>query len=414
MSQSVVVFDSVWKKFRTGEGHNSLRDLIPSLARRAFHRVRSEELRDREFWALKDVSFEVKPGEALGIIGPNGAGKSTALKLLTRILKPTRGRAEVRGRTGALIEVAAGFHPDLTGRENVYLQGAILGMKRAEIARKFDEIVSFTGMAADFIETPVKRYSSGMNARLGFAIAAHVSPDVLIVDEVLSVGDMDFQRRCSERMIALKHEGVAIVVVSHNLSAIRGLCERTLLLRKGAVDHLGPTDVTLERYIALAAPKPGEVGPAAGPLQVRSVEIPPGRDSMRLHPGDVVTVRLRAAREKIPAECILVTVITEHQTGVIAYCSNRRVTLEDRRHDADRVDLVIELALYLARGTYRLGFGLLDPSTQTHTWANRGIVVGVDEMLSLTGIAHIPTTITIEPVDASVPLAAGAEVPSVR
>jgi lipopolysaccharide transport system ATP-binding protein len=186
---SAIVFDRVWKKYRRGERHDSLRDLLPAAVLRLLRpRRQASELQTEEFWALKDVSFEVGPGEALGIIGPNGAGKSTVLKLLTRILKPTLGACRVTGRVGALIEVAAGFHPDLTGRENIYLQGAILGMKRGEIARKLDEIVAFSGIE-DFIDTPVKRYSSGMNARLGFSIAAHVDPEVLLIDEVLAVGD---------------------------------------------------------------------------------------------------------------------------------------------------------------------------------------------------------------------------------
>ncbi len=164
-----------------------------------FRQSTPPDLEAEEFWALRDVSFEVRRGEAIGIIGPNGAGKSTTLKLLNRILRPTKGSCWLRGRVGALIEVAAGFHPDLTGRENVFLQGAIMGMRRAEIATKLDEIVEFAGVA-EFVDTPVKRYSSGMNARLGFSIAAHLEPDVLIIDEVLSVGDAAFQRRCMERM----------------------------------------------------------------------------------------------------------------------------------------------------------------------------------------------------------------------
>src|SRR5213082_2142763 len=197
---SAVVFEGIWKKFRRGERHDSLRDLVPALARGLARRRRPLDLAEQEFWAVRDVSFEVGAGEALGIIGPNGAGKSTILKLLTKILRPTRGRVEMRGRVGALIEVAAGFHPDLTGRENVFLQGAVMGMKRAEIQMRFDEIVDFAGVS-EFIDTPVKRYSSGMNARLGFSIAAHLMPDVLIIDEVLSVGDMAFQERCFERML---------------------------------------------------------------------------------------------------------------------------------------------------------------------------------------------------------------------
>src|SRR5260221_8811415 len=229
---TAIVFDRVWKKFRRGERHDSLRDLLPATARRLFRRQRESELEDQEFWALQDVSFEVRAGEALGIIGRNGAGKSTILKLLTRILKPTRGTRSLSGRTGALIEVAAGFHPDLTGRENVYLQGAIMGMRRAEIAAHFDEIVSFADLER-FIDTPVKRYSSGMNARLGFSIAAHLSPDVLLIDEVLSVGDMAFQEKCRARMQQFRASGGAIVFVSHHLPAGAQLCSQVVLLEAG-------------------------------------------------------------------------------------------------------------------------------------------------------------------------------------
>jgi lipopolysaccharide transport system ATP-binding protein len=199
MARGHVRFERIWKKFRRGVLHDSLRDLVPALSRGLLRGRRRGGLGEREFWALRDVSFEVRPGQALGIIGPNGAGKSTVLKLLTRILRPTAGCARVEGRVGALIEIAAGFHPDLSGRENVYLQGAMMGMRRREIARKFDAIVEFAELAP-FIDTQVKRYSSGMNARLGFAIAAHLDPDVLIIDEVLAVGDYAFQRRAFGRI----------------------------------------------------------------------------------------------------------------------------------------------------------------------------------------------------------------------
>ena len=233
MSQSAIVFDRVWKKFRKGERHDSMRDAITALAKRPFtRRGAAEALDDQEFWALRDVSFEIQPGEALGIIGPNGAGKSTVLKLLTRILKPTLGTSRVRGRVGALIEIAAGFHPDLTGRENLFLQGAILGMPRAEVARKLDDMVEFSGIR-DFIDTPVKRYSSGMNARLGFAVAAHVNPDVLLIDEVLAVGDFAFQQKCHARLQEFRRSGAAIAFVSHNMQAIVSLCDKALLLRPG-------------------------------------------------------------------------------------------------------------------------------------------------------------------------------------
>jgi lipopolysaccharide transport system ATP-binding protein len=249
-SEPAVVFDGVWKKFRRGERADSLRDLIPAVTRRIVRgRPAADELEDGsgDFWALRDVSFEVRPGEALGIIGPNGAGKSTVLKLLTKILKPTRGTSRVYGRTGALIEVAAGFHADLTGRENIYLQGAILGMKRSEIARTMDDIIDFADLG-DFIDTPVKRFSSGMSARLGFSIAAHLDPDVLIIDEVLSVGDMAFQQRCLDRMKLFKSRGVAIVFVSHNLQQVASLCDRGIFLHR-EVKAQGPVQDALAAYV---------------------------------------------------------------------------------------------------------------------------------------------------------------------
>ncbi len=252
MANPRVVFDGVWKKYRRGERHDSLRDLIPSAVKGLLRRRRADgdvPADARDFWAVRDVSFQVGPGEALGIIGQNGAGKSTILKLLTRILRPTRGSCAVSGRTGALIEVAAGFHPDLTGRENVYLQGAIMGMRRAEIARHFDEIVAFAEIEP-FIDTPVKRYSSGMHARLGFSIAAHLEPEVLLIDEVLSVGDKAFQDKCRDRMRRFRSEGVALVFVSHHLPSVAQLCNRVLLLDHGRTVRLGDPPSVIADYCA--------------------------------------------------------------------------------------------------------------------------------------------------------------------
>ena len=248
MAHGLVQFEGVWKKFRRGERHDSLRDLIPAAVRAAVRPRPSSELKEQEFWALRNVSFEVGQGKALGIIGANGAGKSTVLKLLTRILRPTRGRCAVEGRVGALIEIAAGFHEDLTGRENVYLQGAIMGMRRTEIARKFDEIVEFSGLG-DFIDTPVKRYSSGMNARLGFAIAAHLDPDVLIIDEVLAVGDHAFQAKAFARIKQILGHGIPVVIVSHQLDRVASLCTEVLVLSRGQVVRAGPAAECVAAYI---------------------------------------------------------------------------------------------------------------------------------------------------------------------
>ena len=269
MTQPGITFEHVWKRFCRTERHTALRDLIPSLITRAVRR--DGGLKKSEFWALKDVSLEPRQGEALGIIGPNGAGKSTILKLLTKILRPTHGRCELRGRVGALIEVAAGFHPDLTGRENVDLQGAIMGMKRAEIARKFDQIVEFSGIA-DFIDAPVRRYSSGMNARLGFAIAAHLEPEVLIVDEVLAVGDFAFQQRAYGRIQEMVNQNVTAIIVSHQLERIAFLCKRAVLLRRGEVAHSGPAAETIAAYVRDVT-EGAQEGNADCPVLIRRAEL---------------------------------------------------------------------------------------------------------------------------------------------
>jgi lipopolysaccharide transport system ATP-binding protein len=248
MDDSAIEVVDVWKKFHRGQVHDSLRDLVPAVAKRFFGLApKPSQLQEGDFWALREIDFRVNAGEALGIIGPNGAGKSTMLKLLTKILRPTRGSCTVRGRVGALIEVAAGFHPDLTGMENIYLQGAIMGMRSAEIAQKIDEIVEFAGVS-DFIDTPVKRYSSGMHARLGFSVAAHLDPDVLLIDEVLSVGDMAFQEKCIERMKLFKRKGVAIAFVSHNMQAVAELCDTGLFL-SGGILAMGPVQDAIGAYV---------------------------------------------------------------------------------------------------------------------------------------------------------------------
>ena len=243
-----LVFDGVWKRFRRGQIHDSLRDLVPATFRRLIGRGQQAPADDRYFWALRDLSFEVRSGEVLGIIGGNGAGKSTTLKILNRIMEPTSGVVRTTGAIGALIEVSAGFHPDLTGRQNVFLQGAIMGMRKAEVARKFDEIVEFSGIA-EFIDTPVKRYSSGMNARLGFSIAAHLEPDILIIDEVLAVGDARFQQKAFARIKQMATAGAPVVLVSHQLDRIAELCTKAILLERGEVRTTGSPMHCINAYL---------------------------------------------------------------------------------------------------------------------------------------------------------------------
>jgi len=257
-----IVFDHVWKRFHRGPAHDSLRDLIPALAKRVIGRgPKDEDLHDGDFWAVRDASFEVRPGQALGIIGGNGAGKSTTLKLLTKILGPTRGTALVEGRVGSLVEVSAGFHPDLSGRENVFLQGAIMGMPQKLIRQRFDQIVDFSGISA-FIDTPVKRYSSGMNARLGFSIAVHLEPEVLIIDEVLSVGDAEFQGRAFARIRGMVSEDIPVVLVSHQLDRVVELCTHCILLRQGQVAFEGAPASAVKEYLRPNAA--GHVGEVPG------------------------------------------------------------------------------------------------------------------------------------------------------
>jgi lipopolysaccharide transport system ATP-binding protein len=248
MSDVALRMEHVYKKFRKGEVYNSLRDFLPALTGQMFRQQQLNEHDHRDFWALQDISFEVKRGDALGIIGANGAGKSTILKILSRIMVPTSGNMVVNGRLSALIEVSAGFHQDLTGRENIYLNGAILGMTKREIDSKLDQIIAFSGIE-EFIDTPVKRYSSGMYARLGFSVAAHVNADVLIVDEVLSVGDTLFQQKCIARMKEVIRDGMTVLFVSHNLKSVAEFCHRCLLLQRGRILLDCPTDEAVSAYL---------------------------------------------------------------------------------------------------------------------------------------------------------------------
>ena len=209
--------------------------------------------RSAEMWALRDVSFDVKRGEALGVVGHNGAGKTTILKLLSGITTPTRGEITIRGRLAALVEVGSGFHPELTGRENIYLHGAMLGMRRSEIARTMDSIIDFSGVA-EFIDTPVKRYSSGMYVRLGFSIVAHLDPDILLLDEVLAVGDVAFQAKCIDRIAELRKKGCTIIFVSHDLAAVYRVCDRALLLSHGQLVMEGAPRPVIDHYQQMAFP----------------------------------------------------------------------------------------------------------------------------------------------------------------
>ena len=285
MSSEAVRVEALGKQYRLGAPrgmftYGSLRDALTQFAARPF-RGRDGQGPGQLLWALRDVSFSVAPGEVVGIIGPNGAGKSTLLKILSRITKPTEGYAELRGRLGSLLEVGTGFHPELTGRDNIYLNGAILGMRRDEIRRKFDDIVEFSGVR-EFIETPVKRYSSGMYVRLAFAVAAHLEPEILVVDEVLAVGDAAFQKQCLGKMEEVSRTGRTILFVSHNMTAITRLCTRAVLLSKGRVVEDGPSDRVVARYLS------SELGTQARREWDAADPAAPGNDWVRLRSVRVV------------------------------------------------------------------------------------------------------------------------------
>lgn len=260
MPNTAIRVENLGKLYRIGgrqEKYHTLRDTISDAFVAPFRRAQSLLHRqpygaaglEEEIWALKDVSFEVKHGETIGIIGRNGAGKSTLLKILSRITEPSAGYADIYGRVGALLEVGTGFHPELTGRENIYLNGAILGMSRQDIDRRFDEMVDFAGVEK-FIDTPVKHYSSGMGLRLGFAVAAHLEPDILVVDEVLAVGDAEFQKKCLGKMTDVAGEGRTVLFVSHNLSAISAITNRCLLLKQGELAEDDETSEIISAYLS--------------------------------------------------------------------------------------------------------------------------------------------------------------------
>lgn len=254
MSDVAIRCENLSKQYRLGEreSYKALRDTLSKAFLSPFKRTRSileKNSGNNILWALRNISFEVRHGEVIGIIGQNGAGKSTLLKILSRITKPTEGHVDVYGRVGSLLEVGTGFHPELSGRENVFLNGAILGMGKAEIKRKFDEIISFAEIER-FVDTPVKRYSSGMYVRLAFAVAVHLEPEILVVDEVLAVGDAQFQKKCFEKMRSIGKGGRTILFVSHNMSAVRNICQRGLVLDRGKLIEAGAIDYVVDKYLA--------------------------------------------------------------------------------------------------------------------------------------------------------------------
>ena len=385
MPLPAILVESISKRYhigaRAGGGHwgDAFRAAVLGPLDRVRRFGRSSHGEEDAIWALKDVSFEVQPGEVLGLIGANGAGKSTLLKVLARITDPTEGRAVLGGRVASLLEVGTGFHPELTGRENVYLGGAILGMRKAEIDARFDEIVAFSGVER-FIDTPIKRYSSGMAVRLGFAVAAHLEPEILLVDEVLAVGDAAFQQKCLGKLESLEHSGRTIIFVSHNMAAIRHLCTSCLWLEGGRVAAGGEADQVVERYLQSATAQEGAQGqrwtfdvepPSPRPeAWVTRVELlaADGAPLSRLSTNDACRARVSFHCASAGNYGIYFGIQSDDGAQLIGYETNNPdgivLECEPGEHSVE-VDFP---ALPLAAGTYWAGAGVTFPSQQ---WLHR-------------------------------------------
>jgi ABC-type polysaccharide/polyol phosphate transport system ATPase subunit len=372
MSEPGLSFDHVWKRFRRGGTHDTLRDLLPAMARRLTGREPRVHHENRDFWALQDLSFSVRPGEVLGIIGSNGAGKSTTLKILNRVMEPTSGVVRTTGKVGALIEVSAGFHQDLTGRQNIFLQGAIMGMRKAEVQRKFDEIVEFSGVA-DFLDTPVKRYSSGMNARLGFSIAAHLEPDVLIIDEVLAVGDAAFQQKAFARIKAMATGGAPVVLVSHQLDRIRELCTKAILLEKGAVRMAGTPTECIHEYLHGVSKDVVERTATSG-IHLARISAPSGSS---VHSGEDLTVVVEGTSEleELRPGWTPAVRVTNQRTGADVYSVSgfqRGISLPLRGEFAYQ----LTFQMNVPPGPYTVHAYIWQPDGDIHVV--RGIKLGVE------------------------------------
>jgi lipopolysaccharide transport system ATP-binding protein len=332
-----ISIENVGKKYSIGHQRASgdgMRHVIEGAMRAPIAWLRSrrdQKIHQVDFWALKDVSIEIKQGEVVGILGRNGAGKSTLLKLLSRITVPTEGRIRIRGRVASLLEVGTGFHAELTGRENIFLNGAILGMRRTEIIRKFDEIVAFSEIE-EFIDTPVKRYSSGMYVRLAFAVAAHLDPEILIVDEVLAVGDTAFQKKCLAKMVEFARAGKTILFVSHNLDAVRGLCQRGIWMKDGHLYKDGDADDIIEEYFNTVSVKDSkslsnpDYGFAIEGVALRNSL---GEECNHVLPGEDLTVEIKYdAQERIDQPYVVVGIV-----GGSGSCFTANMLLDGCRPD---------------------------------------------------------------------------------
>ncbi len=337
MQNPAITIENVGKRYTIDhrrDNRDALRHAIERAIRSPFAWLKSrrqEKVQHVDFWALQDVSFQIERGDVVGIIGSNGAGKSTLLKLLSRITTPTKGRIRINGRSACLLEVGTGFHQELTGRENIFLNGAILGMTRAEITRKFDEIVDFSGIE-EFLDTPVKRYSSGMYVRLAFAVAAHLEPEILIVDEVLAVGDIAFQKKCLGKMGSFAESGRTVLFVSHKLEAVRSLCQRCVWLKDGRLHKDGKADEIVEAYFnAVSSEQSFSCAKPDYELTIQRVVLrnDQGRETYQFRPGDDLVVEISYDAQK----CIEKPIIALGVLGANGSCFTSNMLLDGHRPD---------------------------------------------------------------------------------
>lgn len=399
MTDYVIRARDLGKHYRIGaspQKYQTLRDTLVNAVTSPIRRIRKSLPASTSgtdtIWALRHLNFDVKQGQVLGVIGRNGAGKSTLLKVLSRVTEPSEGTVEIRGRVGSLLEVGTGFHPELTGRENIYLNGAILGMKRAEIDRKFDEIVDFSGVER-FIDTPVKRYSSGMYLRLAFSVAAHLEPEILVVDEVLAVGDAEFQRKCLGKMSDVAQEGRTVLFVSHNMSAILRLTEEVIVLDGGKLVYRAPTAEAVDFYMASGYQSVGEriwkeneMGTSVHPFQIKALRILNNRSK-------IVDVLVSTEPATVEIEYTLKEPIKGLRVGI--YLMNMRGEFVFTSFDTDDLDAYEKYAIresghYVSRceipadllneGRYVIGINASTFRVKRYFQDERALVFTVDGM----------------------------------
>jgi lipopolysaccharide transport system ATP-binding protein len=405
--RAILEVEDLSKQYRLGarqQSYATLRDSVADAVRAPFRFFSRVNSRVEKIWALKGVSFDVQAGATIGIIGRNGAGKSTLLKVLSRITEPTTGRIKLYGRVGSLLEVGTGFHGELTGRENVFLNGAIIGMRREEINRKFDEIVAFSEIER-FIDTPVKHYSSGMYTRLAFAVAAHLEPEILIIDEVLSVGDLAFQKKCFGKMSDVAGQGRTVLFVSHNMEAVRKICNQAILLEQGEIVSAGKTESVIARYIEEEAsgqsvytiPPPSDEENPPGYAYKLRVEDGKGRPSSAIPVGSPWQVRIYFKINRRVEHFLIALGLWTNLNAALRASWSVPQTLEPGDYQA----IFREETLLLATGRYPIGLGLSSFERSFHYVENAGILEIADladgiDLVRISGVGVILNPMKIE------------------